>query len=188
MISPSHCFDSPRGSGLFKLKPLLTPERHLAYLNSFLEKLEIRYLGAFASVRLDCFSRNVCHPRQSPTPRGVISSRRLDTRMYYGITWYRPGTVPDSNVHGPTWGPSGADRSEVGPMLAPWTLLSGVLQKCVGKYEDFGARSSRRIHTQLHHTMLWHGFCVSMPYIPASGTKVSYYTTTRLLSSVFVMV
>ena len=29
---------------------------------------------------------------------------------------------------GPTWGPSGADRTQVGPMLAPWTLLSGVDQ------------------------------------------------------------
>ena len=28
---------------------------------------------------------------------------------------------------GPTWGPSGADRTQVGPMLAPWTLLSGIL-------------------------------------------------------------
>ena len=26
---------------------------------------------------------------------------------------------------GPTWGPSGADRTQEGPMLAPWTLLSG---------------------------------------------------------------
>ena len=26
---------------------------------------------------------------------------------------------------GPIWGPSGADRTQVGPMLAPWTLLSG---------------------------------------------------------------
>ena len=26
---------------------------------------------------------------------------------------------------GPTWGPSGADRTQVGPMLAPWSLLSG---------------------------------------------------------------
>ena len=26
---------------------------------------------------------------------------------------------------GPTWGPSGADRTQVGPMLAPSTLLSG---------------------------------------------------------------
>ena len=27
---------------------------------------------------------------------------------------------------GPTWGPSGADRTQVGPILAPWTLLSGI--------------------------------------------------------------
>ena len=26
----------------------------------------------------------------------------------------------------PTWGPSGADRTQVCPMLAPWTLLSGL--------------------------------------------------------------
>ena len=26
---------------------------------------------------------------------------------------------------GPTWGPSGTDRTQVGPMLAPWTLLCG---------------------------------------------------------------
>ena len=26
----------------------------------------------------------------------------------------------------PTWGPSGADKTQVGPMLAPWTLLSGI--------------------------------------------------------------
>ena len=30
---------------------------------------------------------------------------------------------------GPTWGPPGADRTQVGPMLAPWTLLSGSVQK-----------------------------------------------------------
>ena len=32
---------------------------------------------------------------------------------------------------GPTWGPSEADRTQVGPMLAPWTLLSGQLYICV---------------------------------------------------------
>ena len=26
-----------------------------------------------------------------------------------------------------TWGPPGADRTQVGPMLAPWTLLSGIV-------------------------------------------------------------
>ena len=30
---------------------------------------------------------------------------------------------------GPTWGPSGSDRTQVGPMLAPRTLLSGLLSK-----------------------------------------------------------
>ena len=30
---------------------------------------------------------------------------------------------------GPTQGPSRADRTQVGPMLAPWTLLSGVIPK-----------------------------------------------------------
>ena len=29
---------------------------------------------------------------------------------------------------GPTCGPSGADRTQVGPMTAPWTLLSGLTQ------------------------------------------------------------
>ena len=28
---------------------------------------------------------------------------------------------------GPTWGPSGVDRNQVGPIMAPWTLLSEFL-------------------------------------------------------------
>ena len=38
---------------------------------------------------------------------------------------------------GPTWGPSGTDRTQVGPMLAPWTLLSGYVilgQQCVCRW------------------------------------------------------
>ena len=35
--------------------------------------------------------------------------------------------TPDSKVRGPTWGPSGADRTQVGLMLAPRTLLSGTV-------------------------------------------------------------
>ena len=34
--------------------------------------------------------------------------------------------LPDSKVHGANMGPpDGTDRTQVGPMLAPWTLLSG---------------------------------------------------------------
>ena len=34
---------------------------------------------------------------------------------------------PDSKAHGanPTWGPPGSFRPQMGPVLAPWTLLSG---------------------------------------------------------------
>ena len=32
----------------------------------------------------------------------------------------------DSKVLGANMGPSGADRAQMGPILAPWTLLSGV--------------------------------------------------------------
>ena len=32
---------------------------------------------------------------------------------------------PDSKVHGPTRGPPGSCRPQIGPMLVPWTLLSG---------------------------------------------------------------
>ena len=58
--------------------------------------------------------------------------------IFYGIYCkcsYQEGlqacNLTTTNTHqiarfmGPTWGPSGADRTQVGPMLAPWTLLSG---------------------------------------------------------------
>ena len=32
-----------------------------------------------------------------------------------------------TKLMGPSWGPSGAHRTQVGTMLAPWTLLSGLL-------------------------------------------------------------
>ena len=38
----------------------------------------------------------------------------------------RPFILPlIARFMGPTWGPAGTDRTQVGPMLAPWTLLSG---------------------------------------------------------------
>ena len=44
---------------------------------------------------------------------------------------------PDSKVHGgPAWGPSGADRIKMGPVLAPWTSLSGNPQPSVNNNAD----------------------------------------------------
>ena len=36
---------------------------------------------------------------------------------------------------GSTWGPPGDDRTQVGHMLAPWTLLSGL--KCDSNFIEF---------------------------------------------------
>ena len=44
---------------------------------------------------------------------------------------------------GPTWGPSGADMTQIGPILAPFTLLSGI---------------HRPVQTQ---TNIWHGHALA---------------------------
>ena len=36
-------------------------------------------------------------------------------------------TIPDSKVHGANMGPSGSCWPQMGPMLAPWSLLSGIV-------------------------------------------------------------
>ena len=53
------------------------------------------------------------------------------TRGYTVVTnWLEHQTMKSLIVRlmGPTWGPSGVDRTQVGPMLAPWTLLSGMIK------------------------------------------------------------
>ena len=49
--------------------------------------------------------------------------------LWLSLTYMENGNImhdsPDCKVHGPTWGPSGADKTQVGPMFAHWTLLSG---------------------------------------------------------------
>ena len=82
------------------------------------------------------------HPRNRPPTLGATS---VDFYHYPVTVWVystpQPNTeVPAHTVEstppvmttliarfimGPTWGPPGADRTQVGPILAPWTLLSG---------------------------------------------------------------
>ena len=75
---------------------------------------------------------------------------------------------------GPTWGPSGANRTQVGPMLAPWTLLSGLayllrqhalmkmimLPKCGSKPLCIGV-----------HLMTLHG---SGPHVAGSSVQIRH--------------
>ena len=55
-------------------------------------------------------------------------------------SWAISHNTPDSKVHVTNiWGPSGADRTQVGPMLAPWTLLSGTVPTDIKALNDVRA-------------------------------------------------
>ena len=66
-----------------------------------------------------------------------VLTQHFNTRSIYELNCLNiqnsPGTpltgttTPIASFMGPTWGASGADRTQVGPMLAPWILLSGYL-------------------------------------------------------------
>ena len=85
---------------------------------------------------------------------------------------------------GPTWSPSGADRTQVGAMLAPWTLLSGgfkVLPRQQGpgratKNKTWGSSWCRLSHEGWHRRLLW------QPPMPPVTTKV---VSGRVLVSVY---
>ena len=73
-------------------------------------------LGAPAFVKLVCYlPLGLCMEtvKQCKARKGHCS--QVITQQTHG--WF----------DGPTWGPSGADSTQVGPMLAPWTLLSGMV-------------------------------------------------------------
>ena len=64
-------------------------------------------------------------------PVNVIQWARpwLKSDLLHACIWLHPGYGSLSLIArfmGPTWGPSGAARTQVGPMLATGTLLSGV--------------------------------------------------------------
>ena len=59
---------------------------------------------------------------------GILIEVSLSEATPHSVKWYINiwrfvGLI--AMFMGPTWEPSGADRTQVGPMLAPWTLLSG---------------------------------------------------------------
>ena len=53
--------------------------------------------------------------------------RRILTRKFFIIADPRQGMASQiAKFMGPTWGPPGSCRPQMGHMLAPWTLLSGI--------------------------------------------------------------
>ena len=69
----------------------------------------------------------------------------------------RPIVTLIARFTGPTWGPSGAGRNQVGPMLAPWTLLSGYIRQQFGGWIETrhsGVGNLRASHTNIAHTFI----------------------------------
>ena len=64
------------------------------------------------------------HYRESVTSRDVTIRCRYRKRpqLVWCAQWYAPQIT---KFMGPTSGPPGSCRPQMGPMLAPWTLLSG---------------------------------------------------------------
>ena len=52
------------------------------------------------------------------------------------LCFFTPMTTQIARFIGPTWGPPGAARTQVGPMLATWTLISGHFVYCFNASKD----------------------------------------------------
>ena len=95
---------------------------------------------------LDIFSLKILITRVKSNSRMSVTLHWIETgatsvvtwhhrtnrsKLYYEVLTRGPLTWSGeasqiTRFMGPTWGPHGADRTQVGPMLALWTLLSGM--------------------------------------------------------------
>ena len=83
---------------------------------------------------------------------------------------------------GPTWGPPGSCRPQMGPMLAPWTLLSGITY-CISQFRIHSWYSGIYIaithgcvrnDSETHETMLLDWEC--NPVTPVECVSLSFST------------
>ena len=92
-----------------------------------------------------------CWPRFKPSKDTRVSLNHKQLETY----------IPDRKVHGVNMGPLGSCRPQMGPMLAPWTLLPemGSHQHC--SYWCFGAKAPS-VATVLIKHLLYRTNCVQM--------------------------
>ena len=104
--------------------------------------------------------------------KGVSEPLHQLVMHYRDITYITPLIA---RFIGPTWGPSGADRTQAGPMLAPWTLLS---ETCIWLCNSIlvwyniwphNLMSKEMLSSQvvliqfIRHTFLFHFVSISIP-------------------------
>ena len=72
-----------------------------------------------------CWPHELCYPGLDKTSQ-TDDEWQLDCLIYPISKWVILHSVKEYNLSPfNSWGPSGAERTQVGPMLDPWTLLSG---------------------------------------------------------------
>ena len=79
-----------------------------------------------------------------------VSKRRRSTIISGGIYNTNVYTLI-ARFMGPTWGPSGADRTQVGLMLAPWTSLLGWTVSCLRSRWRYSQRLQRQVCKNQHY-------------------------------------
>ena len=63
-------------------------------------------------------------PREVSLGEELLVAVGLDKSDEQEVTWLQNALI--ARFMGPTWNPAWANRTQMGPMLAPWTLLFGV--------------------------------------------------------------
>ena len=95
------------------------------------------HLGPVAPRRAPCWPHEPCYQGTFAGMESKISTmeeaatNRINTSPAGVMSKHVPTLI--ARFMGPTWGPPGADRTQVGPMWATWTLLSGKVNKVVCK-------------------------------------------------------
>ena len=110
----------------------ISTDRKVLYLDSKFRL--ILFLGVQLAISQHCCIESLAPNRQAifstndyPVPWCIYAPP--DISVAYDLLYRRISLSLISKFMGPTWGPPGADRTRVGPMLAPWTLLSGMIQR-----------------------------------------------------------
>ena len=75
----------------------------------------------------------VCSTPYSDWHTGGFSSQRASNAESISMSLHQHGELTSqiSKFMGPTWGPPGSCRPQMGPMLARWTWLSGIVYNIV---------------------------------------------------------
>ena len=125
----------------------------------------------------------------------VLSYGRLQQRKWnstllcnwlkYELNW---ATSQIAKFMGPTWGPPESCRPQVGPMLAPWTLLSGWASSSSFAFDNVHLHNTKRLRPVIFPTKgQKSGKCFHVIPSPCVFEMLTYTTAKRTSDGVYSM-